>query len=580
LWWRIAHQLPAAPDPDLDRSATGPLFEPPEPDEPEPPDGDIPPPPDQAAPNTDPDPWDDWTQAEVEAIARVAMAPAEPAPARTLARHQDSGVPAERILELNQLAQDFFTHCYPTSWAPKYLRARLGDDLAADPRVTPGYAPAGWRSLTEHLHRLGASDTEILAAGLGIRASTGRIIDRFRDRLVLPIRSPDGIAGFIARRNPRHDSDTGGERHGPKYLNTADTPAYTKGAHLYGLHQVADALDAGAVPVLVEGPIDAIAVTRAGDGRYVGVAPLGTALTDTQADQLRPHLRPGGSGVIVGTDPDLAGRQAAARAFWQFAVRGGDPRQLVLPEGTDPADLYTRSPHALLAALDAPTSLAEQLISDRIEGWADILDTAEGRVGAARAAAAVIVALPPRTWPEHLDRLTATTGLHPRLLHTEVLHAMHPWTLDPAGQAQQQTRHDLDLLRPNRQDEPPSAPVTPIDPPTRWKPLADSLDPRLTQGPDWPPLAAAIDRAHRASADLDRLLPSLFVDQPLPTERPAQALRYRLIAACPSAATPGPANPIPATAPGPAATPAPNEPPAAPPPLPGRAPMPPAAPRR
>ncbi len=375
-----------------------------------------------------------------------------------------------------------------------------------------------------------------------MRASNGNLIDRFRDRLVLPIRTTDGIAGFVARRNPDHDHDTAGERHGPKYLNTSDTPAYTKGAHVYGLHEADGALAAGAVPVLVEGPLDAIAVTLAGARRHVGIATLGTALTDAQADLLRPYLRTGGPGVVIGTDPDPAGRQAAARAFWQLSARGGNPGQLVLPDGIDPADLYTRDPHALRAALAAPGVLAEQLISDRVAAFTDVLDTVEGRVGAARAAAAVIVATPPETWPAHVDRLT-TAGLPSHLTQTEILNALPAWTLDPAGHAAQQARLAAPGGRPNRQAGRP--PVTLADAATRWRGLADGLDPRLTQGRDWPPLAAAMDRAHQAWADLAALLPDLVADQPLPADRPAQSLRYRLIAAWPVAATPRPARPNP-----------------------------------
>ena len=579
LIWRVG--LLADPDPVFGRdwAPTSPPPEPPEPDEPDPPehvptrrdaDHRLP-----VADRSDPDEPDAWTRAEVEAIARAALAAAPTAPppvepSRTAGA--DEIVPRQRILELNALAQDFFTAAYPTSWAGAYLRRRLGDDLADDPRVTPGYAPAGWRALVGYLQLHGATATEILAAGLAIRASNGNLIDRFRDRLVLPIRTPDGIAGFVARRNPDHDHDVGGERHGPKYLNTSDTPAYTKGAHLYGLTQNADALAAGAAPVLVEGPLDAIAVTLAGDGRRVGIATLGTALTDTQADLLRPHLRTGGPGVIVATDPDPAGRQAAARAFWQLALRGGNPAVLDLPDGIDPADLYTRDPHALRAALAAPGVLAEQLISDRVAAFTDILDTVEGRVGAARAAAAVIVATPPETWPAHVDQLT-TAGLPAHMTQTEILNALAAWTLDPADHAGQQARRDLALLRPNRQSADselvPVSPVADAQPTTRWKPLADSLDRRLTQGPDWPPLAAAMDRAHRAWTDLDTLLPELIADPQLPADRPARVLRYRLIAVCSAAATPVPA---PESSPGSAIGSAQSRWPAVPPTAPRRAP--------
>jgi len=94
----------------------------------------------------------------------------------------------------------------------------------------------------------------------------------------------------------------------------------------------ADRLATGATPVLVEGPIDALAITLASPD-HVGVAPLGTALTDTQADTLTPYLdtTTGAPGVIVATDPDLAGQLATERDYWMLTARGGDPRHATLP---------------------------------------------------------------------------------------------------------------------------------------------------------------------------------------------------------------------------------------------------------
>lgn len=309
-------------------------------------------------------------------------------------------MPRERLLELNQQAVEFFTSRYAGSWVAQHLRDRLGDDLAGDGRFRPGYAPASWTALTDHLRGRGASDTEILAAGLGSTARTGAVIDRFRDRLVFPICDGLEVGGFIGRRNPDCPDA------GPKYLNTAQTQLFDKGAVLYGLSEGADALAAGAVPVLVEGPLDAIAITLAADGRAVGVAPLGTAFTNRQADLLRPYLGDGKPGVVVATDADPAGQRAAVRAYWQLTARGGNPRQLVMPAGTDPAELLqTAGPQALQLALTDPPTLARYLIGARVADWVDRLHTAEGLVFAVRAAAEIIGALPPTNWLEHIAYL-------------------------------------------------------------------------------------------------------------------------------------------------------------------------------
>ncbi|MBI4939798.1 MAG: toprim domain-containing protein, partial [Actinobacteria bacterium] len=268
-----------------------------------------------------------------------------------------------------------------------------------------------------------------------------------------------GIAGFVARRNPAHDTTdgstregtsgaTGGvDRHGPKYLNSSDTPVYRKGNHLYGMTDVAQALAAGGVPVLVEGPIDAIAVTLAGDGRYVGVATLGTALTETQADLLTPHLTPRssapGSGAVVGTDPDPAGRKAAARAYWLLAARGGAPAQLQLPDGLDPAALYTRDPDRLRRHLEQPTDLAAALVEDVLAAWAPRLadpNDVAGRVGAARDAIAVLAAVPPLAVLEPATRLAQTLDLMPSTIYADLADAVHTWNLDPRAEARRRVQ--------------------------------------------------------------------------------------------------------------------------------------------
>ena len=208
----------------------------------------------------------------------------------------------ERLAEINQLTAAFYADRFPGSWAQSYLESRFGTDLTGHAQVQPGYAPAGWTTLVQHLHTLGVTEDEMLAAGVATTASTGRLIDRFRDRAVFPIRHEGVILGFVGRRHPdRTDHD----KTGPKYLNTADTPLFHKGDQLYTPRQT---WDPDATPVIVEGPMDAIAVTLATDGKYLGVAPLGTSLTDEQAAQLRLL---GYRTPIVATDADLAGRVAA-----------------------------------------------------------------------------------------------------------------------------------------------------------------------------------------------------------------------------------------------------------------------------
>ncbi|MCF6506690.1 toprim domain-containing protein [Blastococcus sp. MG754426] len=325
----------------------------------------------------------------------------------------------DRLIELNAQAAAFSSDHYRHSWAAGYLHDRLGTDLTADPRFTAGYAPAGWTALVDHLRGLGASDQELLAAGLALRARTGALIDRFRDRLTFPIFSRDGvIVGFVARRNPTAPDDG---RAGPKYLNTPGTDLYRKGEHLFGLHESRAALAAGATPALVEGPLDAIALTLAGGEQTVGVAALGTALTDRQADLLGPYIRLHGPGILVATDDDTAGQQAAERIFWQLSTRGDDPRRLALFDGLDPADLFHREgATALRRAIDASSSLADNLLDARLT--AALSDRSPAALRAAlHDVSATIVALPPSRWLAHIDRVTEALGVPPGTVHKAVL---------------------------------------------------------------------------------------------------------------------------------------------------------------
>jgi DNA primase catalytic core len=235
------------------------------------------------------------------------------------------------MVEINQLTLAYFRSHFPASWGQAYLTDRFGQDLIDDSRFWPGHAPAGWTSLVHRLRSRGVTDQEMIAVGVAAVASTGRLIDRFRDRVVFPIIHNQESLGFVGRRHPdRSDADRGG----PKYLNTADTPLFHNGAQLFGALEEHE----GGVPVIVEGPMDAIAVTLSSGGRYIGVAPLGTSLTDEQANQLARI----GRNPIVATDADIAGRVAAERDFWILTPYRLDPGYAQLPEGSDPADLFAR----------------------------------------------------------------------------------------------------------------------------------------------------------------------------------------------------------------------------------------------
>lgn len=250
----------------------------------------------------------------------------------------------DRVLELNDRAAAYFaSQATADSKGGQYLASRLGQEVLDEGRWKVGYAPDSWTGLTDHLRRGGATDEEIVGAGLGRLSSRGTVVDAFRDRATIAIHDREGqVVGFVGR-------DLSGSPQAPKYINTGQTEAYTKGAHLLGLHEAAP----GARLLRTEGPFDAIAATAAGQGRYAGVAPLGTALTPTQADMLAD--RPGGR-MWTALDADTAGAKATEADFWLLSERGVDVRAVALPHGSDPAQLWQHNPALLSSLLESADS--------------------------------------------------------------------------------------------------------------------------------------------------------------------------------------------------------------------------------
>jgi DNA primase catalytic core len=369
---------------------------------------------------------DDGPDLTVEAMIRNTLGTPEPTrfEIEKMMAHadawRDSPASPERLAHINQLAADFYQACYPGSWAQPYLAARLGTDLAGNPDFRPGYAPATWNALITHLHRHGITDTEMLAAGVATTASTGRLIDRFRDRAVFPIIHNETVLGFVGRRHPHY---TDQDQAGPKYLNTADTPLFHKGDQLFAPGRL---LADGAIPVIVEGPLDAIAVTLATGGRYVGVGPLGTALTDDQAAQLH-HL--GHQQPIVATDADLPGRLAAERDYWILTPHGHHPLYAQLPDGTDPADLTATGNTAGLAkALAGATPLAGLLIDERLAH----LPPAQAALEAVR----IVAAQPPTHWQTGVQQIADQLHLPAGFIRGALKDLVTAWNRDPRAATQ------------------------------------------------------------------------------------------------------------------------------------------------
>ena len=249
-------------------------------------------------------------------------------------------------------AANFYRNCLAKSDFGRTVRTYLderGISEDAQERFVIGASPASGDALAQHLRRERHDLRAAEQIGLvGLRG--GSAYDRFRGRLMFPIRDPQGrTLGFGARRL--------GEGDGPKYLNSSDSAVYHKGGVLYGLHEAREAerraikvgASSGAGPgtgpaplgerrselLLVEGYLDVIALSQA--GIFNVVAGCGTALTIDQARLLRRHA----SEVVALLDGDDAGRRAAARSFPLFVEAGLWARTVFLPDDEDP-DTFVR----------------------------------------------------------------------------------------------------------------------------------------------------------------------------------------------------------------------------------------------
>ena len=331
------------------------LPDPVDPDEQEPDELDIVPPPDAAAVLPPPiRQWSSLTEPVADDHHWSALARnSETAPGNDLV--DATG----RSREALTAAQAFFTEKAPNSWVPGYLTRRGLDPAAA------GYAP-GRTTLIDHLRDQGFSDQELLAAGLARTSERGGVYDFFRNRLTYPYTDPDGqVVGFLTRKPP---GDT--NAHNPKYLNSPESELFHKRALPFGLDPAAvTALRGGADVVLVEGPMDAMAVnTATGRAALVAVATGGTALTADHLATLNSIAPLADRQVLVLMDNDAAGDTAAVAAHAVLARAGINAPATLLPLPVKDAAqlLQDHGPQALRAALTDRRPL-EDLVVDRIE---------------------------------------------------------------------------------------------------------------------------------------------------------------------------------------------------------------------
>jgi DNA primase len=296
-----------------------------------------------------------------------------------------------RILSANQAAADFYVASLGSEEAEpgrRFLGER-GFDQGAAERFGIGFAPRHG-ALGKHLKTLGYSEDELVIAGLLGRGERGDVYDRFRGRLVWPIRDTTGqTVGFGARKLLDDDQ-------GPKYLNTPETPVYHKSQVLYGLDLAKKDISRGKQVVVVEGYTDVMACHLA--GVTTAVATCGTSFGVDHIKMIRRvmgdvagDVRSTGE-VIFTFDPDAAGQKAASRAFDEEQRFSAQTFVAVAPDGLDPCDLrLNRGDDAVRRLITTRKPMFEFMIRRVLD--AHNLTTVEGRVAALRATAPVVAGI-------------------------------------------------------------------------------------------------------------------------------------------------------------------------------------------
>ena len=329
----------------------------------------------------------------------------------------------QRLMDANRLAEAWFREQLATPEAQPgrdFLTAR-GFDRHAAAHFGVGYAPAGWDHLARYLRSAGYTEAELVDSGLCGRGGQDgrRVYDRFRGRLIWPIRDVTGATvGFGARKLSEDDQ-------GPKYLNTPETPVFHKSQVLYGLDLAKREVARSHRIVVVEGYTDVMAAHLS--GVTTAVATCGTAfgadhvrvvrrllgdIDDPAAGVVTGQGREARGGEVIFTfDGDAAGQKAALRAYAEDQRFATQTFVAVDPGGLDPCDLRMKEGDpGIPRLLSRRVPLFEFVIRTSLSHLD--LDTSEGRVRGLRSAAPVVAGIRDRALKrEYTRRLAGWLGL-------------------------------------------------------------------------------------------------------------------------------------------------------------------------
>ena len=344
-----------------------------------------------------------------------------------------------RLLKIHELAAKFFASQLAGTAEGRAARGYLADRGLSDEivgRFRLGYAPSHGQALTRHLLDLGFEDAILEKSGLVLKDQEGRRhFDKFRRRVIFPIANESGkVVAFGGRAL---DDEL------PKYLNSPETPIYTKSRVLYHLDRAAGPIRKSGEVVLVEGYMDCIAVAASGVERVV--ASCGTSLTESQIRLLGRYSRK----VVMNYDPDSAGVAATERSLAGLLEEGFEVKVLALPVGLDPDAFIRRHGAAEYEQRLSGAPSYVDYLTERAAGQHD-LTKPEGRVAAANAVLPYLAKVPNGMLRAQLAHsLALRLRLDERSVHEELRRAAahREGQLQPAAAVTQANHAVKQLLR-------------------------------------------------------------------------------------------------------------------------------------
>ncbi len=260
----------------------------------------------------------------------------------------------ERILQINSLAKEFFQYILHKSQYGKraldYLESR-GIKVPIIKKFELGYAPSSWDSITKFLIRKNFSQEELFEAGLLVKSDKGRYYDRFRGRLIFPIKDVrDNVIGFSGRLLDNHDKSA-------KYINTPESLIYHKRESLFGIQLAKEAIKKEGNVILVEGEFDMISPYVYGVENIVAIK--GSAVTKEQLVLIKRYT----NRINLALDADSAGAEAMKRGIEEAESMEFDIGIIIFEGGKDPDEAVRKDPTKFKKSISQAISIYDFIIN-------------------------------------------------------------------------------------------------------------------------------------------------------------------------------------------------------------------------